>query len=257
NHNPKVGGSSPSPATIKPLKFNSKYWHVSLLGANRGFGEAKGKQHATFQASHRNMLRFCSVKGAARPRGRVANMVRRVFAAAILMLSVASWPMTVMGQQPPLTDNSVKASYCLGYFFAQDAEAKRQFSSVCHGDPAAVVACIRQQFRSAPAPIDKVLRVMPYVRATGGADSGLEAQGMQDYQKCFAELQRQSVQACFAKSAKPCFDELPPLKKDGLPLSEAAAQYRANMQMRCMADRCESQMCVKAQTCESMDFLPY
>jgi hypothetical protein len=185
------------------------------------------------------------------------HMIRQKFLVTVVALTLfaASPPMTAVGQQPPLTDNAVRASYCLGYFIAQDDFAKKQFS--CPGDAAAVEACLRQKMNGAPTPADKVLRIMPYVQVTGGTHTALEVQGMQDFQRCTTELQSQTSLACYAKSEKSCFDELPPLRKDQLPLSETAAKNRADTQLRCMSDRCESKMCVKAQTCESMDFLPY
>jgi hypothetical protein len=83
--------------------------------------------------------------------------LRRIGAALIALLALVTVRTNAQHSTP--SDNAIGASYCLGYFIAQNAAAKKQFS--CEGDPVAAEACMRRAYNGAPTPLDKVARIMP------------------------------------------------------------------------------------------------
>jgi hypothetical protein len=188
-------------------------------------------------------------------------MVRQKFmaTAAALTLFIVSPPMTAVGQQQPLTDNELRASYCLGYFKGQLDLQEQMLSYACHdGDEAAITACRSRVTGGHTIPAeDRYRRTLSYLTAKGiwfgNNNSGFMAvEGKQDLQRCVAEAQTPESLECFKESAASCGSPLP--EKN---MSEAKQLNRAEAWSRCISQRCDSQTCRKAKTCESMDFLPY
>jgi len=144
------------------------------------------------------------------------------------------------------TDNDRKASYCLGYFKAQASARRDAMQQLCHGGSAQETeACTKSFAPAAAAQDEKLQKVSAYLSAkTALSSDSAGAQGGDDFEECKAwSLSsgtgggRDVQNSCAASSRTP----------DGRISPDAFTA--------CLHDR-EPPVCLRAQSCESMDYLP-
>ena len=165
-------------------------------------------------------------------------MAARIILGALFLLAMLPH-VFAQPYQERLSDNELRAAYCLGYFKA----GQQQLQNVCQNPTAPMAqACVAsEQEQNA-----RTQRVLGYLAAKGviltPGPNGLDAmvavaQGRADFQSCVNWSKTPEASACATK----CL---------GLPADEA---------MKCMngVNGCLPALCRKAATCVNLSYLPY